>query len=108
MGEDTCLFEEESGSEESQSEFGEGHADPEVCRNVDFMVERITEGLEKDVGTDFQDQSAAEMAGKPEDYQSVEGEIENEGARLGDTISPVSGYEEFPSGLQGESDDRAL
>ncbi|MCI65044.1 hypothetical protein A2U01_0086302, partial [Trifolium medium] len=74
----------------------------------DAMVERITEGLEKDVGTDFQDQSAAERAGTPEDYLSVEGEIENEGARLGDTLSPASGYEEFSSGFQGESDDRAL
>ncbi|MCI63967.1 hypothetical protein A2U01_0085224, partial [Trifolium medium] len=42
------------------------------------------------------------------DYQSVEGEIENEGVRLGDTICPASGYEESPTGLQGESDDRVL
>ncbi|MCI81152.1 DUF4283 domain protein, partial [Trifolium medium] len=52
--EDTCLFEEESGSEEPQSEFGEGHGDPEVRYNVDVMVERIAEGLEKDVGDDLQ------------------------------------------------------
>ncbi|MCI16261.1 sulfate transporter, partial [Trifolium medium] len=78
MGEDICLFEEECGSEAPQSDFGEGYVDPEVRRNVDVMVERFVEGLEKEVGKDYQDQSGAEKAGKPDDNQSFEGETEKE------------------------------
>ncbi|MCI38794.1 hypothetical protein A2U01_0060023, partial [Trifolium medium] len=69
---------------------------------------RIAEGLEKDVGDDLQDQSVAEMAGKSEDYQFVEGETEKEVVRLGVTISPASVCVESPSSLQEDSDDRAL
>ncbi|MCI34433.1 DUF4283 domain protein, partial [Trifolium medium] len=54
MGEDTCLFEEECESEASQSELGEGNADPKLRRNVDIMVEKIMDGLEKDECDDFQ------------------------------------------------------
>ncbi|MCI10610.1 endonuclease/exonuclease/phosphatase family protein, partial [Trifolium medium] len=82
--------------------------DPEVRRNVDVMVERFAEGLEKDVGNDFQDQSVAEMAGKPDDNQSFEGETEKEAVRFVDTISSASVCVESPANSQREYDDRAL
>jgi hypothetical protein len=48
MGEDTCLFEEESGSETSQTGEDVGHADPEVCHNADLLVKKFTD-VEEDV-----------------------------------------------------------
>ncbi|MCI47195.1 DUF4283 domain protein, partial [Trifolium medium] len=48
LGEDTCLFEEESGSEESHSHHEEDHGDPDVRRNVDMVVEKIVEGLKEE------------------------------------------------------------
>ncbi|MCI63414.1 DUF4283 domain protein, partial [Trifolium medium] len=44
MGEDTCLFEDESESEASHSEFEEGHVDPEARHNVNMLVEKFAEG----------------------------------------------------------------
>ncbi|PNX78571.1 hypothetical protein L195_g034549 [Trifolium pratense] len=43
MGEDSCLFEEES---EAESSCGEGQEDQEVHRNVDMLVNQFKEGLE--------------------------------------------------------------
>ncbi|MCI41513.1 DUF4283 domain protein, partial [Trifolium medium] len=57
MGEDTCLFEEESELEASQSDYEEGHVDSEVCRNADMLVDKIADGLEEDEGDDFQGKS---------------------------------------------------
>ncbi|CAJ2668643.1 unnamed protein product [Trifolium pratense] len=48
MGEDCCLVEEESESEAAQSECGEGHVDPEACREVDMLINNISEGLEEE------------------------------------------------------------
>ncbi|MCH79964.1 DUF4283 domain protein, partial [Trifolium medium] len=57
MGEDTCLFENESWSEGSQSDYEEGFVDPEVRRNVDMgesddEVERFADtlGLDRNGG----------------------------------------------------------
>ncbi|PNX68936.1 hypothetical protein L195_g064209, partial [Trifolium pratense] len=54
LGEDYCLVEEESGSEAVQSECGEGHVDPEVNRDVDLLINNITEGLEDAACIDVQ------------------------------------------------------
>ncbi|XP_045831281.1 uncharacterized protein LOC123922627 [Trifolium pratense] len=48
MGEDSCLFDEESESEESQADCGEDHVDPEVYRSVEILVDRFKEGLEEE------------------------------------------------------------
>ncbi|MCI90075.1 hypothetical protein A2U01_0111365, partial [Trifolium medium] len=39
LGEDTCLFEEESTSEASQYDTDDRQGDPEVGRHVDALVE---------------------------------------------------------------------
>ncbi|XP_045797610.1 uncharacterized protein LOC123891756 [Trifolium pratense] len=54
MGEDSCLIDEESESEESQADCGEGHVDPEVYRSVDMLVERFKEGLEEEEPNEVQ------------------------------------------------------
>ncbi|MCI69190.1 hypothetical protein A2U01_0090451, partial [Trifolium medium] len=46
IGEDTCLFEDESTSEASQYDLDEGQGDPEVGRHVDALVEKFVEGME--------------------------------------------------------------
>ncbi|MCI91076.1 DUF4283 domain protein, partial [Trifolium medium] len=46
LGEDTCLFEDESTSEESQYDTDDGQGDPEVGRHVDALVEKFVEGME--------------------------------------------------------------
>ncbi|MCI78974.1 DUF4283 domain protein, partial [Trifolium medium] len=38
LGEDTCLFEDESDSEASQPDHDEGHGDPEMRGHVDALV----------------------------------------------------------------------
>ncbi|WJX65942.1 hypothetical protein P8452_50550 [Trifolium repens] len=48
MGEDTCLFEEESGSESSQADEDKRQGDPEASHNVELLVEKFTD-VEKDV-----------------------------------------------------------
>ncbi|PNY17795.1 hypothetical protein L195_g014547 [Trifolium pratense] len=48
MGEDSCLFEEESESEVSQADCGEGQVDPEVNRNVDMFINQFKEGMEEE------------------------------------------------------------
>ncbi|MCI89593.1 hypothetical protein A2U01_0110882, partial [Trifolium medium] len=46
MGDDCCLLEEDSGSEASQFDCGDGLVDPKTRRNVDLVVNNITERLE--------------------------------------------------------------
>jgi hypothetical protein len=48
MGEDTCLFEEEDGSEQSQAGDEAGHDEPEVRHNVDVLVEKFVDTLESE------------------------------------------------------------
>ncbi|MCI86130.1 hypothetical protein A2U01_0107409, partial [Trifolium medium] len=62
MGEDTCLFEEENVTEASQSDCEVGHVDPEVCRNVDMLVDKIAKGLEEEDGDDFQGKADEELS----------------------------------------------
>jgi hypothetical protein len=49
MGEDTCLFEEENGSEASQNDEAERHGEPEDCHNAEVLVDKIT-AVEEDEG----------------------------------------------------------
>jgi hypothetical protein len=53
MGEDTCLFEEENGSESSQDDDNAGHDEPEARCNVDLLVENIVDEVD-DVDVDAQ------------------------------------------------------
>jgi hypothetical protein len=48
MGEDTCLFEEESGSEPSQDDEGVGFVEPKASQNVDLLVEKFVDVDEDD------------------------------------------------------------
>ncbi|PNX64961.1 hypothetical protein L195_g062365, partial [Trifolium pratense] len=48
MGEDHCLFDEGSESEESQADYGEGQVDPEVNRSVDMIINKFKEGLDEE------------------------------------------------------------
>jgi hypothetical protein len=50
MGEDTCLFEEDSAQESSQTDEEVGQGDQEVRHNVDLLVEKITDVEEDDEG----------------------------------------------------------
>ncbi|GAU49945.1 hypothetical protein TSUD_408400 [Trifolium subterraneum] len=110
MGEDTCLFEEENVTEASQSDCEEGHVEPEVCRNVDMLVDKIAVGLEEAAINDFQGKSDEEFPDKQEFKMSSEGESEGEPERPVDILSPVSDRVEaqslFRLGPQGEAGDR--
>ncbi|MCI44495.1 hypothetical protein A2U01_0065734, partial [Trifolium medium] len=83
MGEDSCLFEEESGSEASQFDCGVGFVDPKTRRNVDLLVNNITERLEDEDYDDVQGMRENEPFDKPE-----EGEYEEEVERRPTTPSP--------------------
>ncbi|MCI89889.1 sulfate transporter, partial [Trifolium medium] len=48
LGEDACLFEEESDSEASHFDNEAGFGDPDVNRNVDTLVEKIVNGMEEE------------------------------------------------------------
>ncbi|MCI93490.1 hypothetical protein A2U01_0114788, partial [Trifolium medium] len=50
LGEDTCLFEEDSASEASQPDFDAGPDDPDTRRNVDLFVEKFVDEME---GVDY-------------------------------------------------------
>jgi hypothetical protein len=86
MGEDTCLFEEESGSETSQSGGDEGHADPEVSHNADLLVDKITDVEEGDAGDNVQPQSGVKT---PTVFVSTSGVNEEGGEWSGEVRSPV-------------------
>ncbi|GAU49838.1 hypothetical protein TSUD_408070 [Trifolium subterraneum] len=55
LGEDTCLFEEESGTKEAQSDNEEGPDDPEARRNVDILIENLVDGLAKEESVEIQE-----------------------------------------------------
>ncbi|GAU25958.1 hypothetical protein TSUD_373590 [Trifolium subterraneum] len=48
LGEDTCLFEDESGTEVSQNDNEVEHDDPEGKRDVDMLVKKLVDGMEKE------------------------------------------------------------
>ncbi|PNX85649.1 hypothetical protein L195_g041719, partial [Trifolium pratense] len=63
MGEDSCLFEEDS---EAESSCGEGQDDPEVHRNIDMLVNQVKEGLEVEDHNEFQGKQDEEFLDKLE------------------------------------------
>ncbi|XP_045798023.1 uncharacterized protein LOC123892263 [Trifolium pratense] len=91
MGEDTCLFVDDSESEASHFDFEEGHIDLEERRNVDAVIESIAEGLERDVCEGFQGQNDAEMMAMPKYNLNGEGEVGRKSVQATETSSPASG-----------------
>jgi hypothetical protein len=87
MGEDTCLFEEEDGSEQSQAGDEAGHDEPEVRRNVDVLVEKIVDTLEAEDDDAVQRKCGRET--KPVDTLFDDGESQHEDARSVEVLSPV-------------------
>ncbi|CAJ2657871.1 unnamed protein product [Trifolium pratense] len=63
MGEDSCLFEEDS---EAESSCGEGQDDPEVHRNVDMLVNQVKERLEVEDHKESQGKQSEEFLDKLE------------------------------------------
>ncbi|GAU48515.1 hypothetical protein TSUD_244350 [Trifolium subterraneum] len=89
MGEDTCLFEEGSATEASQSDCEEGHIDPDVCRNVDMLVDKITVGLEEAAKDVVIGRSVVESSDKHLGYTSRVGDSEGESEHTVGIPSPV-------------------
>jgi hypothetical protein len=100
MGEDTCLFEEDNGSESSQADVDVGCDEPEARRNVDLLVENLVDVLEDENGVDAQGQCGGKTPNMSANIPSWE---EWEEA----VLSPVSNWAEAqqsPSvGSPGES-----
>ncbi|PNX71513.1 putative sulfate transporter, partial [Trifolium pratense] len=110
MGEDTCLFDEECESDTQHSENGEGLVDPEARRNIDLLVERFTEGLEKDNCDVFPDQGAEVLIGKSEDNQLIAKVDEEDEVRvaINSNSSSASVESVCRKGHLGEPEDQAL
>ncbi|GAU30969.1 hypothetical protein TSUD_63800 [Trifolium subterraneum] len=89
LGEDTCLFEEETETEASQSDCDEGHADPDVCRNVDMLIDKITVGLEEAATEVVLGKSGVECQDKLFRDTSGVGDCERENEQREDILSPV-------------------
>jgi hypothetical protein len=100
MGEDTCLFEEDNGSESSQADVDVGCDEPEARRNVDLLVENLVDVLEDENGVDAQGQCGGKTPNMSANIPSWEGWEEA-------VLSPVSNWAEAqqsPSvGSPGES-----
>ncbi|XP_045831171.1 uncharacterized protein LOC123922499 [Trifolium pratense] len=80
MGEDACLFEEESESEASQAECCEGLVDPEIQRNVDLLANKFKEDLEdedRDVFQGMLDEESLEESVGNSGSKGVENNISN-------------------------------
>ncbi|MCI75357.1 hypothetical protein A2U01_0096626, partial [Trifolium medium] len=56
LGEDSCLFKDESDSEASEPDYDVEHGDPDVCRHVDALVEELAEFVEEDDDLGLQEQ----------------------------------------------------
>jgi hypothetical protein len=86
MGEDTCLFEEESGSEPSQDDEGVGFAEPEASKNVDLLVEKFVDEDEDEEGDEDLGQSGVKT---PNLIDSTVGDSEECGSGNEEVCSPV-------------------
>ncbi|GAU45490.1 hypothetical protein TSUD_191100 [Trifolium subterraneum] len=79
LGEDTCLFEDESDSEASQPDVEAAHGDPGVIRDVDMFVEQIVDDPEEEDGTALQEKLDEHYSDKPDDDLSgKDGVVEEE------------------------------
>ncbi|GAU41926.1 hypothetical protein TSUD_25670 [Trifolium subterraneum] len=81
MGYDTCLFEEEKKAEESQTDYEEGCNDPEVCRNVDMLVDKIADELKENEDVIFQENRVEKFSNKLGNNLTAEGDGEAEAER---------------------------
>ncbi|XP_045791437.1 uncharacterized protein LOC123886142 [Trifolium pratense] len=79
MGEDACLFEDES---EAESSCGEGQEDPEVLRNVDELVNQFKEGLAEEDLNVSQGKQGEESSDKIEAIPGSKGVGTNSGLRM--------------------------
>jgi hypothetical protein len=102
MGEDICLFEEESGSESSQTDEDERHAEPEDCHNADLLVEKIIDVEEDEDGDDAQGQGGVK---NPPVLTATAGDSEGGGGGRFEevcspdrTVAPLSLGEGSPAG----------
>ncbi|GAU38420.1 hypothetical protein TSUD_52450 [Trifolium subterraneum] len=79
LGEDTCLFEEENGSEASQNDNEAEHNDPDNRRHVDILVEKLVDGLEEEDGIELHLNHVEHSTEKQDYNHSVkEGPVEKE------------------------------
>ncbi|PNX55658.1 hypothetical protein L195_g049288, partial [Trifolium pratense] len=79
MGEDSCLFVEES---EAESSCGEGQEDQEVNRNIDMLVNQFKEGFEAEDHNESQGMQDEEFLDKPEANPGSEGGGTNSVVRM--------------------------
>ncbi|PNY00444.1 putative sulfate transporter [Trifolium pratense] len=100
MGEDMCLVEEEMESEAAQSDCGEGQIDSEARRNVDMLVNHITDGLRDEGFDDIQGMEDEEHLDKPAGVPSLEGETDVEVERGPETSSNLRPGPRGVSGVQ--------
>ncbi|KAK2444862.1 heterogeneous nuclear ribonucleoprotein A0 [Trifolium repens] len=110
MGEDTCLFEEENGSEPSQADEDEGHEGSDVRCNVDLLVEKIVDELQEDDGDAVSERCGSATPIIPSDKPSMVGVSVEEDNWSEAVLSPVGGRTR-PSlsiGSSGELGDRNL
>ncbi|PNX55975.1 putative sulfate transporter, partial [Trifolium pratense] len=98
MGEDSCLFDEESGSDAAQSDCGEGHVDQEVSRDVDALFNNIKEGLEDEVCADVQGLREEESLDK-----QIEGEPDEEMEQRPVSTKPIFNSVESSSNVRPSS-----
>ncbi|GAU41596.1 hypothetical protein TSUD_196650 [Trifolium subterraneum] len=75
LGEDTCLFEDESGEEVSQAYHDEGQWDAEAKTTVDTMVENMAKGLEEEADTGLQAKLQVSTSSAGAKDRSVKGDI---------------------------------
>ncbi|GAU28621.1 hypothetical protein TSUD_55650 [Trifolium subterraneum] len=75
LGEDTCLFEDESDEEVSQADHDEGQWDAEAKTAVDTMVENMAKGLEEEADTGLQAKLQVSTSSAGAKDRSVKGDL---------------------------------
>ncbi|PNY15039.1 cysteine-rich receptor-like protein kinase, partial [Trifolium pratense] len=103
MGEDHCLFEEETESDAAQSDCGEADVDPEVRRNVDILVNNITDGIEDENCDDFSGMRNVESLVKPMFISPCKGKTKEEVERRPDTYISAETSSNLRPGTNGAS-----
>ncbi|GAU23620.1 hypothetical protein TSUD_386090 [Trifolium subterraneum] len=104
LGEDTCLFEDESEAEASQTDNEVEHDDPEGRRDVDMLVKKLADGLGKE--DDLQ------LREKPDEH-IIEEQVANLSSKegMGDEdvqTTHVTDFSNDSSGVCGDKDVRTV
>ncbi|WJX25076.1 hypothetical protein P8452_14151 [Trifolium repens] len=86
LGEDTCLFEEEDGSEPSQADEDAAQDEPEIGRNVDLLVEKCVGMEEEEEGDNVESQNGDR---NPYNNVSAVGDSEEKESWNEEVLSPV-------------------